>query len=109
MVDCECSLVTWIFISLPPWEDVTQDCNVRTLVEIPGSVGEVPAGVATWGVLAVVFVQLDQHGGGHHQEVSEGHGDGVGHHGEALAQATQALEKKGDKEFYEEIKSVSQG
>lgn len=39
----------------------------------------------------MVFVELHQHRGGHHQEVSEGHGDGVGHHGEALAQTTQAL------------------
>lgn len=48
----------------------------------------------TWGVLAVVLVKLDQHGRGHHQEVSEGHCDGMGHHREALAQATQTLENK---------------
>lgn len=49
------------------------------------------ADVATWSVLAVVLVKLDQHGRGHHQEVSEGHGDRVGHHREALTQTTKAL------------------
>lgn len=77
-------------------------------MKILASVRQLPADVATWGVLAVVFVKLHQHGGGHHQEVPEGHGDGVGHHGEALAQTTQALEKKGV-QFYKAIKSETGG
>lgn len=52
------------------------------------------ANVATWGVLAVVLVKLDQHRRRHHQEVSKGHGDRVGYHREALTQATEALEDK---------------
>lgn len=61
------------------------------------------ADVATWGVLAVVLVKLYQHGRGHHQEVSERHGDGVSHHREALAQATQALENK-KRQFHKAVK-----
>lgn len=47
--------------------------------------------VVTWSVLAVVFVQLHQNRRGHRQEVSQGHGDRVGHHRKALTQTTQPL------------------
>lgn len=39
----------------------------------------------------MVFVQLHQHRRGNHQEVSQGHGDGVGDHRKALTQTTQTL------------------
>lgn len=45
----------------------------------------------TWGVLAVVFVQLYQNWRRHHQELTQRHGDGVRHHRKPLTQATQAL------------------
>lgn len=45
----------------------------------------------TWGVLAVVFVQLHQHWRRHHQEVTQRHGDGVRHHRKTLTQTTQTL------------------
>lgn len=52
----------------------------------------------------MVFVKLHQNRRGHHQEVSEGHGDGVGHHGEALTQTAQTLKKETRMEFYKAIK-----
>lgn len=52
----------------------------------------------------MVFVKLHQNRRGHHQEVSEGHGDGVGHHGEALTQTAQTLKKETRVEFYKAIK-----
>lgn len=45
----------------------------------------------TTGILAVVFVELDQNRRWHHQEVSQRHGDGVSHHWEALAQPSKTL------------------
>lgn len=52
----------------------------------------------------MVFVKLHQNRRGHHQEVSEGHGDGVGHHREALTQTAQTLKKETRAEFYKAIK-----
>lgn len=50
--------------------------------------------VVTWYcVLAVVFVQLHQDRRGHHQKISEGRGDRMGNHREALTQTTQTLAK----------------
>lgn len=54
--------------------------------------GDVTAAAAlTRRVLAVVLVELHQDRRRNHQEVSEGHGDGVGHHREPLTQPAQAL------------------
>lgn len=47
----------------------------------------------TTGILAVVFVELDQNRRWHHQEVSQRHGDGVSHHWEALTQPPKTLEQ----------------
>lgn len=94
-VDWECSLVTWILISLPPKKQFLIKKKKTEYKASHGMMGIYAAdwGV-TWGVLAVVLVQFDQNWRRHHQEVTQRHGDRVRHHRKALAQTTQALVKR---------------